>query len=73
MIEIKKAQAQLENLNINIKLDYLEMNDADSFEALGPHVRGSDVDLVILSGALNVDRTRLIDNILLGAKDRILG
>ena len=49
------------------------MNDADSFEVLDPHMRASDVDLVILSGALNVDRTRLIDNILLGAKDRILG
>ena len=63
----------MEGLNIDVKLDYLEMNDADSFEVLGPHTRKSDIDLVILSGALNVDHTRLIDNILLGEKDRILG
>ena len=71
IVENKKAQAKLEDLNI--KLDYLEMNDADSFEVIGPNIRGNDVDLVILSGALDVDGTRLIDNILLGAKDRILG
>jgi len=63
----------LEGLNVDIKLDYLEMNDADSFEVLNPHMRESDIDLVILSGALNVDQTRLIDNILLGKKDRIFG
>jgi len=75
IVENKKVQAQLEDLNININLEYLEMNDADSFEVLGPHIRRSDVDvdLVILSGALIVDRTRLIDNILLGATERILG
>ena len=73
IVENKKAQAQSEDLNININLEYIEMNDADSFEVIDPHIRGSDVDLVILSGTLTVDRTRLIDNILLGAKDRILG
>lgn len=63
----------MDGLNVNIKLDYLEMNDADSFEVLGPHIRESDIDLIILSGALIVDKTRLIDNILLGKKDQILG
>jgi pantoate--beta-alanine ligase len=72
-VENNKAQAQSENSNINIDLEYLEMNDADSFEVVDSNSRESDVDLVILSGALNVDRTRLIDNILLGAKERILG
>ena len=73
IVENKKAQAQSEDSNININLEYIEMNDADSFEVIDPHIRGSDVDLVILSGTLTVDGTRLIDNILLGAKDRILG
>jgi pantoate--beta-alanine ligase len=74
IVEDKKAQARVEGLNVNIKLDYIEMNNADSFEVLDPHVRESDVDLAILSGALNVDQTRLIDNILLGIeKDQILG
>lgn len=73
IVEDKKDQARLEGLNINIKLDYIEMNIANSFEVLGPHVREGDVDLVILSGALNVDQTRLIDNIILGvAKEQIL-
>ena len=67
------SQARTGGLKVNAELDYLEMNDADSFEVLGPHVRDSDVDLVILSGALRVDQTRLIDNILLGKKDLILG
>jgi pantoate--beta-alanine ligase len=70
IIEDKK---RLDGLNVNIKLDYIEMNDAESFEVLGPNIRESDIDLVILSGAINVDQTRLIDNILLGKKDRILG
>ena len=73
IVEDKMSQARTGGLKVNAELDYLEMNDADSFEVLGPHVRDSDVDLVILSGALRVDQTRLIDNILLGKKDRILG
>ena len=73
VVEHNKTQARSEGSNVDIKLDYLEINDADSFEVLGPHIRKSDIDLVILSGALNVDQTRLIDNILLGEKDRILG
>jgi len=72
IIEDKRAQARLEGLNI--ELDYIEMNNADSFQVLGPHVRESDLDLVILSGAMKVDQTRLIDNILLGVeRDQILG
>lgn len=73
VVEDAKTQARSEGSNVDIKLDYLEINDADSFEVLGPHIRKGDIDLVILSGALNVDQTRLIDNILLGEKDRILG
>ena len=53
-------------------LDYLEMNDASTFAVLEPQIRKDDIDLVILSGALNVDKTRLIDNILLGDTDKIL-
>jgi pantoate--beta-alanine ligase len=75
MVEDKKTQALLDSdSNIDIKLDYIEMNDGDSFERLNSSVREGDVNLVILSGALVVDQTRLIDNILLGVKkDQILG
>jgi len=75
MVEDKITQARLDSdSNIDIKLDYIEMNDADSFKRLDSSAREGDVDLVILSGALVVDQTRLIDNILLGVKkDQILG
>ena len=65
--EIVKAQARVstEGLNVDVKLDYIEMNDAEDFSVLNPDTRSTN-RLVILSGALYVDKTRLIDNILLG-------
>jgi len=72
-IKIRNAQAQSDGLHVNMRLDYLEMNDASTFEALEPQIHRDDVELVILSGALNVDKTRLIDNILLGNTQKILG
>ncbi|CUA74716.1 pantoate--beta-alanine ligase [Rhizoctonia solani] len=57
---------------VEIKLDYIEMNDPRTFEPLGEDVKrggGSGEGKgpgVILSGALWVGRTRLIDNVLLG-------
>ena len=51
-----------------MKLDYVEMNDAETFEELGDSRTKSEQDdgQIILSGALWVGRTRLIDNILIG-------
>lgn len=66
-------EAQADKLEVAMKLDYIEMNDAESFEVVGPMMRKADVGLVILSGALNVDKTRLIDNILLGDSGEVLG
>ncbi|CAE6417011.1 unnamed protein product [Rhizoctonia solani] len=55
---------------VEMKLDYIEMNDPRTFEPLGEEVKnGEGVGKgpgVILSGALWVGRTRLIDNVLLG-------
>jgi pantoate--beta-alanine ligase len=73
LIEARNIQAQSDGLNVNMRLDYLEMNDASTFEVLEPQIGRDDVELVILSGALNVDKTRLIDNILLGNAEKILG
>ena len=56
-----------------MRFDYLEMNDASTFEVVEPQIRKDDVELVILSGALNVDKTRLIDNVLLGNTEKVLG
>ncbi|KIM44475.1 hypothetical protein M413DRAFT_17561 [Hebeloma cylindrosporum] len=73
LIEARSTQAQSEGLNVSMRLDYLQMNDASDFEVLEPHIHKDDVELVILSGALNVDKTRLIDNILLGDTGKVLG
>ncbi|KAH9930349.1 Pantoate-beta-alanine ligase [Fomitopsis serialis] len=60
---------------INVRLDYVEMNDTESFDVLPDNISRVQWDLegseregrpVILSGAMWVGRTRLIDNIILG-------
>lgn len=54
---------------IDMRLDYIQMNDSDTFEVLdGQSQRQSVVGggAVILSGAVWVGRTRLIDNIVVG-------
>ena len=68
VVEDRKLQAASEGLQVAMKLDYVQMNDAKSFEGLESNVRKSEdgKGSVILSGALYVDSTRLIDNILLG-------
>ncbi|KAL7280355.1 hypothetical protein ACG7TL_005277 [Trametes sanguinea] len=70
IIEDKKREV---NGSVDLRLDYIEMNDPDSFEVVSDamsrqqwegHVAGKPV---ILSGAMWVGKTRLIDNIILGA------
>ncbi|CAE6511695.1 unnamed protein product [Rhizoctonia solani] len=55
---------------VDMKLDYIEMNDPHTFEPLGEEVKSGAAagkgPGVILSGALWVGKTRLIDNVLLG-------
>ncbi|KAG8221041.1 Pantoate-beta-alanine ligase-domain-containing protein [Butyriboletus roseoflavus] len=52
---------------VDMKLDYLQMNDSDTFEVLDDQSqRQSEGGSVILSGAVWVGRTRLIDNIVVG-------
>jgi pantoate--beta-alanine ligase len=63
---------------VNISLDYIEMNDGDSFEVLGGReviggtVEGRQREAVVLSGAIWVGKIRIIDNIILGDLDRVL-
>lgn len=81
---ISDAQAFIENVaekvesdgneeGTDVKLDYIEMNDSDSFDALpGDTTRGewesdgAQGRAVLLSGAMWVGKTRLIDNVILG-------
>lgn len=54
-------------------LDYIRINDSDSLEELGDHVNNVlNMSASLLSGALWVGKTRLIDNIILGAVHTII-
>ena len=86
---ISDAQAFIENVaekvesdgneeGTDVKLDYIEMNDPDSFDALpGDTTRakweldGAQGRAVLLSGAMWVGKTRLIDNVILGDARRL--
>lgn len=63
LVESVRAKAGVE-----MRLDYVELNDSDSFEVVGDSKTRMDygTDPVLLSGALWVGRTRLIDNLILG-------
>jgi len=84
---VRKARGVVENdsrgkeardRNVNISLDYIDMNDADSFEVIedggviGTRREGREREAVILSGAIWVGKTRLIDNVVLGDMGKIL-
>jgi len=53
---------------VEMRLDYIELNDSDSLEVLADDKAKVDYGTrpVLLSGALWVGRTRLIDNLILG-------
>ena len=57
---------------VQVKLDYVEMNDPESFDVLVDEEsrevweRGVPGRPVVLSGAMWVGKTRLIDNVILG-------
>ena len=71
VIEQKKGEL---GDTVDLRLDYIEMNDPESFDELSPDVSRGEWEAdqagrpVILSGAMYVGKTRLIDNIVLGAR-----
>lgn len=84
---IRKAHGVIEDVaggkaaiakGVSVRLDYIEMNDTNIFEVLGGGevmgsiVEGGERGAVILSGAIWVGQTRLIDNVILGDVDKIL-
>ncbi|KAF8075118.1 Pantoate-beta-alanine ligase [Lyophyllum atratum] len=75
VVKTKQARALSEGLNVEMRLDYVELNNADDFEVVDPQTKKSEAGPhpVILSGALWVDKTRLIDNIILGDANSIIG
>lgn len=68
LIQSRAQEASKSLERVDLKLDYVEMNDAETFEELGdPRTKSEQDDgQIILSGALWVGTTRLIDNILIG-------
>lgn len=51
---------------LTMVLDYIEMNDPESFEVVDWDTKEDDGRPIVLNGALWLGRTRLIDNIVLG-------
>lgn len=49
---------------IDMKLDYIQMNNPDTFDILDGQTQRRSVGSVVLSGAVWVGKTRLIDNII---------
>ncbi|KAJ8695309.1 pantoate-beta-alanine ligase [Pleurotus ostreatus] len=77
---IKNAEAiitakkdEVSGSGVDIKLDYIQFNDWQSFEPLDGSANQDNLnEPVILSGAMWVGKTRLIDNIILGDESKIL-
>ncbi|KAF8635044.1 hypothetical protein AX15_000580 [Amanita polypyramis BW_CC] len=68
LIQSRSEEAGKTPEHVEVKLDYVEMNDEDTFDELEESrtiSEGEGDAQIILSGALWVGRTRLIDNILL--------
>lgn len=72
VVDASVRDAKEQGLDVEIRVDYIQMNDAATFEILEPETCKSGETLVILSGAMYVDATRLIDNILLGDTTGVL-
>jgi pantoate--beta-alanine ligase len=70
---LEAAREEGEKRGVEIRVDYVEMNDPDTFEIVGDgRVQRSDCAPVILSGAVWFGRTRLIDNMILGNLEGIV-
>jgi len=69
---LEAARDEGEKQGVEVRVDYVEMNDPDSLEDLGGEARRSDDAPVILSGAAWFGRTRLIDNVILGNLEGII-
>ena len=72
VVDQVKKQAVVDG--VDMRLDYLEMNDSETFDVLDVSSNSQltgDIP-VIVSGALWVGKTRLIDNIVIGDLNRTI-
>jgi pantoate--beta-alanine ligase len=70
---VNAAAAEAEKDGVNARLDYIQLNWADTLELVGEFEAGAggsgsrnEERAAILSGAMWVGKTRLIDNMILG-------
>ncbi|KAJ7781988.1 hypothetical protein DFH07DRAFT_792208 [Mycena maculata] len=70
---VEHARAVVEGAGAAVRLDYIELNDSDTLEPVPDAARRTEAvsKPVILSGAMWVGQTRLIDNIVLGDLNKI--
>jgi pantoate--beta-alanine ligase len=70
---LEDARREGEQHGVEIRVDYIEMNDPDTFDVLSDkQLQLSGGAPVILSGAVWLGRTRLIDNLILGNPEGII-
>ncbi|KAJ7623155.1 Pantoate-beta-alanine ligase, partial [Roridomyces roridus] len=68
---LERAQALVQEVAGQVRLDYIEFNDSESLEPLADSRCREDDSPVLLSGAMFVGKTRLIDNIVLGDMNKL--
>lgn len=73
LVETRIREARENGSKVDIRLDFIEINDADTFDIIGDDVTRKDLDVALLNGALFVGKTRLIDNLILGNDTSIIG
>ncbi|KAG9035701.1 pantothenate synthase [Tulasnella sp. JGI-2019a] len=63
---VGNAIVESEKKGVSMRSDYIEMNDPETFEVVDERMTVDEGKPVVLSGAVWVGKTRLIDNFLLG-------
>ncbi|KAL9713593.1 pantoate-beta-alanine ligase [Leucoagaricus gongylophorus] len=72
VIAARNVQARISDLDVKTRLDFIEFNNADTFDIVDDKATQRDFDVILLSGALFVGKTRLIDNLVLGDASKIM-
>jgi pantoate--beta-alanine ligase len=72
VVETRMHEARENGLNVDMRVDFIEINDADTFEVIEDNVSQRELDVALLSGALFLGKTRLIDNLILGDDTSII-
>ncbi|KAI5120430.1 hypothetical protein M0805_009892 [Coniferiporia weirii] len=74
MTSLESGRLSAKAAGVKIGIDYVDMNDTTTFDIVGnaETKRSKKDEAVVLSGAIWVGKTRLIDNVLLGDASKII-